>query len=124
MENTNQLRSKTFPQLFRVGVLQLLISRNYHIIVVISQDAGQLTKVFANLPLRSVALNRGASGFQGDSQTEMIQIIFDPEDGAFRKLDDLRLIQEASVLPRIMQAEFVTERPGGFGTLGRTLQRF
>ncbi len=88
------------------GVNQFFSTGNDHIVIMGAQNIRVKPDIFPNRTLHVVALERGAPSFQGNSQPEMAQIIFNPKQGAFRKSENFAPIEKPAVLPRMVESCF------------------
>jgi hypothetical protein len=90
-------------------VSHLFVAGNNDIIVEASQILSHATDAFADLSLGAIAIERGAAGLERDSKTEMAHFVRHAKNHALGKFENLILVKETPVLPRMVESTFVTQ---------------
>ena len=90
------------PEPFGIGTTQFFLSGNHDIIIETSEDIGLDAEGFADLTFDAVTLNGRTLRFQGDPEAIVAHFIGNSKNSALTQSIHLCLIEEATILPRIM----------------------
>ena len=87
----------------------LLAGWNHDSIVVAPQLVGELADVFSDLALHAISFKRASACFQRDAEPKVTQLVLDSKYKALRKSEQLAVVEEAFVLPIVMEPPLSAE---------------